>query len=135
MRSGTLLAVKPQDSFHVVRIAEGDKVTALEPVADMAMRINGGYFVLRQVIFDYLSEDEDLVMDACVRAAADRRLLAVSYDGFWAPMDTLKERTVLENLYHTGCSPWAVWRSPSAPGPRVRALEVPDVMLSDMARR
>ena len=58
----------------------------------MSMRINGGYFVLRQGIFDYLNEGEDLVMDACVRAAADGKLRAVRYDGFWAPMDTLKER-------------------------------------------
>jgi glucose-1-phosphate cytidylyltransferase len=132
---GALLAVKPQDSFHVVRISDGNHVTGLEPVADMAMRINGGYFVLRQGIFDYLGKDEDLVMDACVRAAAARRMLAVSYDGFWAPMDTLKERTVLEDLYHSGRSPWAVWRPSSAPGPRVAALEVPEVMLTEASRR
>ena len=43
----------------------------IEPVADMSMCINGGYFVLRQGIFDYLEEGDDLVMDGCVRAAAD----------------------------------------------------------------
>ena len=69
---GQLLAVKPQDSFHVVDIMGGSMVTGLTPVADMAMRINGGYFVLRQGIFDYLNEGEDLVRDACVRAAKDR---------------------------------------------------------------
>ena len=58
------------------------------------MRINGGYFVLRQEIFDYLNEGDDLVMDGCIRAAADGPPAAPSrYDGFWAPMDTLKERT------------------------------------------
>ena len=51
----------------------------------MSMRINGGYFVLRKEIFDYLNEDEDLVMDACMRAAKDGRLRAAQYDGFWAP--------------------------------------------------
>ena len=74
------------------------------------MRINGGYFVLRQGIFDYLEEGDDLVMDGCIRAAADHRLRAVRYDGFWAPMDTLKERTALEQLYRHGISPWALWR-------------------------
>lgn len=104
------LAVKPQDSFHVVHIEPDGRVRGLEPVADMAMRINGGYFVLRQAIFDYLEEGDDLVMDGCLRAARDGRLRAFSYDGFWAPMDTLKERSQLESNYKRGVSPWALWR-------------------------
>lgn len=105
-----LLAVSPQDSFHVVNIAAGNKVTGLTPVGDMSMRINGGYFVLRQGIFDYLNEGDDLVMNGCVRAAEEGKMLAVPYDGFWAPMDTLKERSVLETMYKSGVSPWALWR-------------------------
>ena len=104
------LSVSPQDSFHVVNLDEDGYVTGLVPVADMSMRINGGYFVLRQGIFDYLDDGDDLVMDGCIRAARDHRLRAVSYDGFWAPMDTLKERNALEHLYRHGISPWALWR-------------------------
>jgi glucose-1-phosphate cytidylyltransferase len=106
---GSLLAVKPQDSFHIVDMADGNRVTGLTPVADMQMCINGGYFILRQGIFDYLEEGDDLVMDGCVRAARDGKMLAVPYDGFWAPMDTLKERNALEDQYHRGTRPWAVW--------------------------
>jgi len=114
---GQFLAVKPQDSFHVVDIDEDGKVSGLVPVADMAMWINGGYFVLRQAIFDYLAEGEDLVMDACVRAAREGRFRAVRYDGFWAPMDTLKERSALESMYRSGVSPWALWKdTPTSPG-------------------
>lgn len=107
---GQLLAVKAQDSFHVVDISGDSSVTGLTPVGDMAIRINGGYFVLRQGIFDYLDEGEDLVMDACVRAAEAGRMRAVQYDGFWAAMDTLKERSALEAQYRRGDSPWALWR-------------------------
>jgi glucose-1-phosphate cytidylyltransferase len=107
--AGSILAVKPQDSFHVVDIDSGARITNFTPVAEMSMRINGGYFVLRQDIFDYLHEGEDLVMDACVRAAKDGRMLAIPYDGFWAPMDTLKERSALERRYFTGNSPWMLW--------------------------
>ena len=107
---GSLLAVCPQDSFHVVGIDPGGNLTGLVPVAEMDMRINGGFFVLRQGIFDYLDEDEDLVMHGCVRAAEARRFTAVRYDGFWACMDTVKERVELENLYRTGTPPWALWR-------------------------
>ena len=104
------LAVKPQDSFHVAHLEPDGRVRGLEPVAEMAMRINGGYFVLSQGIFDYLEEGDDLVMNGCVRAARDGRLRAVAYDGFWAPMDTLKERAQLESDYKRGISPWALWR-------------------------
>jgi glucose-1-phosphate cytidylyltransferase len=108
--AGSLLAVPPQGSFHVVGINGKSRVTGFVPAAEMNMRINGGYFVLRQEIFDYLNEGEDLVMDACVRAAGDGRMLAIPYDGFWAPMDTLKERSLLEDLYSSGKSPWMVWQ-------------------------
>ncbi len=107
------LAVQPQDSFHVVDFGEDDQVSSLTPVAEMSMFINGGYFVLRQGIFDYLEEGDDLVMDGCVRAARDGRVRAVRYPGFWAPMDTLKERTALEAMYGRGVSPWALWRDPT----------------------
>ncbi len=121
---GQLLAVRAQDSFHVVDIVDGSNVTGLTAVGDMTMRINGGYFVLRQGIFDYLNEGEDLVMDACVRAAKVGRMRAATYDGFWAAMDTLKERGALEAQYRSGNSPWAVWRKrPVDPGRPVIPLE------------
>lgn len=123
-----MLAVKPQDSFHVIGIGEDHRVTGLTAVADMDMRINGGYLVLRQGIFDYLEEGDDLVMDGCVRAGHDGLLRAVPYDGFWAPMDTLKERTTLEQQYRHGISPWTLWRTaPVSPGREILALEEPSV--------
>ena len=108
--AGSLLAVRPQDSFHVVAIGADARITGFEPVAEKSFRINGGYFVLRQDIFDYMGPNQDLVMDACVNAAAHGRMRAVEYDGFWAPMDTLKERAALEEMYHHGRCPWALWR-------------------------
>ena len=123
------IAVKPQDSFHVVETDEEGRVTDLVPAGDLPFRVNGGYFVLRQGIFDYLEEGEDLVMDGCVKAARDGRTRAVPYDGFWAPMDTLKERTHLEDLYRRGCSPWALWRTrPSPAGPPTPTVEMPEIV-------
>jgi glucose-1-phosphate cytidylyltransferase len=122
---GSLLAVDPQDSFHVVNFDENGGMTGIAPVADMDLRINGGYFVLRQGIFDYLEEGDDLVMNGCVRAAADGRFTANRYDGFWAAMDTLKERTYLEELHRSGRAPWELWSSM-----RTRPVtEVPSVVL------
>ena len=128
---GQFLAVKPQDSFHVVDMDSDGRVVGLVPVADMSMCINGGYFVLRQGIFDYLDEGDDLVMDGCVKAARDGKIRAVRYSGFWAPMDTLKERTALEEQYKHGISPWALWRSqPVHPGRPVYAVEEPAPFLA-----
>ncbi len=121
---GSLIAVNPQDSFHVVQIGEGDKLLGIEPVADMEMRINGGCFVLRQGIFDYLNQGEDLVMDACIKAAAEGRFRAVRFDGFWAPMDTLKERNALEDMHRSGNRPWAVWEHDSTRGRRLSVVNV-----------
>ena len=112
----------------MVDINSASRITAFTPAAQMNMRINGGYFVLKQDIFSYLYEGEDLVMHACVRAAADGRMLAIPYDGFWAAMDTLKERSWLEDLYHSGRSPWAVWHEhPPTAGRRISAVDVPDI--------
>lgn len=109
--AATMLAVRPQDSFHVIDMDEGSRVSGFVPVANMDMRINGGYFVLRQGIFDFLNKGDDLVMDGCIRAATAGRMRAYRYDGFWAPMDTLKERSALEAMYHSGTCPWMPWRN------------------------
>lgn len=108
--AGSLLAVRPQDSFHVVGTDADGNLTGLLPVADMDMRINGGFFVLRQEIFDYIGEGEDLVMHGCVRAADAGRFSAVRYDGFWECMDTVKEHAHLEELNRDPCPPWKVWK-------------------------
>lgn len=107
--AGSMLVVKPQESFHVVHLGDNDRVTALESAAKLPLWINGGFFVLRQEIFDYLREGDDLVTDGCRRAAERGRLLAIPHEGFWAPMDTLKERALLESLLSQGASPWTLW--------------------------
>jgi glucose-1-phosphate cytidylyltransferase len=126
---GSLLAVAPRDSFHVVRIDGESRLTGIEPVMDMDMRINGGYFILRQEIFDYLEPGEDLVTDAFPRAARAGRCRAVRFDGFWAPMDTLKERAALEEMHRSGNRPWALWETATGSEFKtrmpVRTLKVP----------
>lgn len=106
---GSLLATPARDSFHVVDFDGSGGMQGIVPVANMDLWINGGFFVLRQGIFDYLNADEDLVMDGCTRAAADGRFTAHRYEGFWACMDTLKERAYLEELHAKGDAPWEVW--------------------------
>lgn len=125
---GSLLAVRPRGTFHVVQTDSDGRMTDLAPVDALGVRVNGGFFVLRQGIFDYLREGEDLVSQACVRAARDGRFRAYEYDGFWVPMDTLKERSVLEEMSRTGHRPWAVWdRDSTTAGRRIPVVDVPDL--------
>ena len=112
--TASLLAVPPQDSFHIVELGDRDRVSGIKPASDLSLWVNGGYFVLRQGIFDVLNEGEDLVADACRRLAAQGKLAAVRYNGFWAPMDTLKERSYLEELHRKGQAPWEVWSRPGS---------------------
>ncbi len=109
--AAALLAIRPPGSFHVVHTPDDSRhISGFQSAADLPFRINGGYFILRQEIFDYLEPGDDLVSQACQKAAEVGRMIAMPYDGFWAPMDTLKERAHLEELYATGRSPWTLWR-------------------------
>jgi glucose-1-phosphate cytidylyltransferase len=105
----SLLAVPPQSSHHVVDVAEDGLITQVTPVRDLRQWENGGYFLLRPQIFDYLNEGEDLVEDALPRLIAQRRVLAYPYKGYWSPADTVKERAQLEEMYQQGNCPWMVW--------------------------
>ena len=106
----SLLAVPPQSSHHVVDVAEDGLITQVTPVRDLRQWENGGYFVLRPEIFDYLNEGEDLVEDAIMRRLVPRsKVLAYPYKGYWSPADTVKERAQLEEMYHQGNCPWMIW--------------------------
>jgi glucose-1-phosphate cytidylyltransferase len=104
-----LLAVPPQSSHHVVDIDSDGLITQVTPMRDLRQWENGGYFVLRPEIFDYLNQGEDLVEDALMRLVPQRRVLAYPYKGYWSPADTVKERALLENMYHKGTCPWMIW--------------------------
>jgi glucose-1-phosphate cytidylyltransferase len=130
--TASLLAVPPQGSFHIVSFGSDARVDRVRPVTDLPLWVNGGYFVMRPGVFDALGPGDDLVDDAFARLAEQRRLLAVPYEGFWAPMDTLKERSRLEALHRSGVRPWAVWSSGRrcVPDPApLRVAELPESMV------
>jgi glucose-1-phosphate cytidylyltransferase len=104
-----LLAVPPQSSHHVVDIGGDGLITQVTPMRDLGKWENGGYFIFRPEIFDYLHEGEDLVGDALMRLVPLRRVLAYAYKGYWSPADTVKERAHLEEMYYKGTCPWMIW--------------------------
>jgi glucose-1-phosphate cytidylyltransferase len=111
----TFLCVRPTSySFHTVAMNEGI-VTGIQDVTEAGIWINGGFFVFRNDIFDYIQDAEDLVDEPFDRLIEGGQLLAYRYEGFWAPMDTLKDKHNLEALLESGRAPWEVWeaRGPS----------------------
>ena len=75
------------------------------------MRINGGFFIFKKQIFDYIHEKEELVIEPFHRLVADKELIGYPYDGFWASMDTFKDKQQLEGLCKSGVAPWEVWKT------------------------
>ena len=107
------MSVLPAVSHHYVT-AENGIVTALNGIRDTRLRINGGYFVFRQEIFDDLREGEELVDGPFQRLVRQKRLATWEYDGFWKPMDTFKDKQQFDEICANGTGPWEIWRQPEA---------------------
>jgi glucose-1-phosphate cytidylyltransferase len=107
----SFVGVAPPASFHLVTVQDGGLVTSIRHVRETGMRINGGFFVMRQEIFDWIRPGEELVQEPFQRLAAAGKLISYPYDGFWACMDTFKEKQLLEDLYTRGQVPWEVWKN------------------------
>jgi glucose-1-phosphate cytidylyltransferase len=106
-----MLGVKPsQKSFHMISIGEESDVTDIKPVSQSDFWINGGYFILRKEIFDYLREGEELVEEPFGRLVEEQKLFAYQYSGFWSCMDTFKDKITFDRMNGSGETPWAVWK-------------------------
>ena len=109
-RTATVTAVRPPGRFGALGL-DGDRVTGFveKPAGDGGW-INGGFFVLQPDVFRYLQGDADIWEHAPLEnLAKDGQLGAYPHDGFWQPMDTLREKNVLEDLWASGKAPWKVW--------------------------
>ncbi len=109
-KEATLTAVKPPGRFGAAIIKEGI-VTEFDekPAGDRGM-INGGFFVLEPSVIDRISGDQMMwELEPLTSLSKDGQLSAYPHDGFWQPMDTLREKNILENLWASGNAPWCVW--------------------------
>jgi glucose-1-phosphate cytidylyltransferase len=106
----TVTTVRPPARFGGI-VFDGDRVSEFteKPQAGEGW-INGGFFVLDRGVLDYIDGDETLwEREPLERLAADGQLMACRHEGFWQPMDTLREKKILEELWATGRAPWKVW--------------------------
>ena len=112
------LSVRPRQTFHVVD-SEGDGlVTPIVDVEESDLWINGGHFIMRPSVFDYMEPGDELVERPFERMIAAGRLMTYKHEGFWAPMDTLKDMQQLEAMYEGGRPPWVIGtRDPGSRSP------------------
>lgn len=138
-RVAGFLAYQPTQSFHVVALADDGHVRSIAPIASAGLWVNAGFMVFRPELFDYLRPGEELVEQPFQRLIAAGELVAYRHRGFWAAMDTLKDKLVLDDLHAQGNPPWEVWQdasrsvpvfatlplAPPVPAPLAMPLPVP----------
>lgn len=112
-KTASFLCVRPNLSYHMVSVQQGNGnlVSDIRPIDDGNLRINGGYFIFKKQIFDYMKDREELVIEPFQRLVAEKQLIGYPYDGFWASMDTFKDKQHLESLCTKGTAPWEVWKT------------------------
>ena len=110
-RIASFLSVQPNLSYHFVESGENGDVTSIQDVSQSGLRVNGGFFVFKAEIFDYLGPGEDLVAEPFRRLLAEQQLLAYTYDGFWLAVDTAKDKQRIDALYAAGRPPWKLWQN------------------------
>ena len=107
-----MLSVNPFHSYHALLTGDDGCVTGITPLAQSGLRINGGFFVFKNTIFDYIENGEDLVNEPFQRLMAKKELVAYNFEGFWASMDTYKDKQLLDELASSGKAYWQVWNPP-----------------------
>ncbi len=107
----TFVSVRPNLSFHVATTDAGGLVTGISEITRSAIRVNAGFFVLKRNVFKYMAPEDELVVEPFQRLIQEKQLAAYEHDGFFAAMDTLKDKQNLDSLYESGEAPWEVWRA------------------------
>ena len=107
----TLTSVQPEGRFGALNL-DGDHVTAFaeKPKGDGAW-INGGFFVCEPTIFDYITEGDATIFERSPmeKLAKDHKMCAYKHNGFWMPMDTLRDKNELESKWNSNKAPWKIW--------------------------
>jgi glucose-1-phosphate cytidylyltransferase len=108
----TVTAIQPSGRFGALQLAEGNEVLGFreKPKGDGAW-INAGFFVLEPKVFDYLGGDATILENEPLENLAKaHELVAFKHPGFWQPMDTLRDKNQLDDLWKSGKAPWKTWK-------------------------
>jgi len=106
----TLTAIYPSGRFGVLDISSSQVTSFKEKPHAESSRVNGGFFVLSPEVLDYIDGDDTIWEQAPLnRLVKEQQLMAFEHDGFWQPMDTLRDKRYLESLWAENSAPWKKW--------------------------
>jgi glucose-1-phosphate cytidylyltransferase len=106
----SVTAVRPPSRFGALLLKDNAVAEFSEKPQAEEGWINGGFFVFEPGVFDYLRDDQTILeREVLERLAAEKQLNGFRHAGFWQPMDTLRERELLESIWSAGSAPWKVW--------------------------
>ena len=109
-KKATVTSVKPLGRFGALEIDKNTVTGFAEKIDNANAHINGGFFVLEPSAVDYVEGDDTLwEKQPMERLAREGELMAYQHQGFWQPMDTLRDRRTLEELWLAGNAPWKTW--------------------------
>ena len=110
-KTACFVSVKPTYSFHVVSTNGESEVSSIRHLTKAGIWINGGFFIFKKSIFDYMRPGEELVNEPFQRLIDEGQLVTYKYEGFWISMDTFKDKQKFEDLLTRGQAPWQVWKA------------------------
>ena len=107
----TLTAIHPPERFGVLELSGNNVVEFHEKHQEESSWINGGFFVFEKEIFDYIKNGDSTILESVPleTLAKEKKLTAFKHEGFWHPMDTLRDKKHLENLWTSNKAPWKKW--------------------------
>ncbi|WP_333004757.1 glucose-1-phosphate cytidylyltransferase [Vibrio coralliilyticus] len=106
----TLTAVYPPGRFGALDLVNGKVNSFMEKPKGDGARINGGFFILSPKVLELVEGDECVWEQSPLSSLAEQgNLMAYEHDGFWQPMDTLRDKLLLDELWDTGKAPWKIW--------------------------
>ena len=108
----SFLSVKPNLSYHFIETDDSGRVAGFHDIVESGIRVNGGFFIFRRNVFDYVRRGEDLVFAPFQRLIEAGGLVAYKYDGYWQAVDTAKDKARVDELHAAGRPPWEVWSPP-----------------------
>ena len=111
-KKATLTATRPPGRYGALKLGSNDVVKEFQEKPDGdGSWINGGFFVLDPKVIEFIEGDNSSWEDKPLRTLAERNhLLAYKHNGFWQPMDTLRDKIMLNNMWNNGKAPWKIWK-------------------------
>jgi len=107
----SFMAYQPKYSFHVVQREQDGLVKSISHINSAGLFINTGYFIMRNTFFNYIKYGDEIVEKPFRKLIKEKKLVSWKHEGFWASMDTYKDKQLLDEKFEKGDRPWEVWNN------------------------